>query len=105
SAIPQWTSKGGGDGTRSEKPSDTTPGLIPPTTSMFGVHPTLKTDSGRLTTGDKAAIGLGVIVAVHIAILAAFAFVRYRTNNGSFFRRTVLRRELSRAKNFENSLY
>ena len=62
-------------------------------------------DSDKLTKGDKAAIALGVIVAVLLALLAAFAFIRYRTNNGVVFRRSILRRQISRAKNFENSLY
>ena len=74
--------------------------MLDKTLSMFYLP-----DPSSLTAGDKAAIGLGVIVVVLIAILAAFAFVRYRSSSGSFFRRSFLRRELSRAKNFENSLY
>ncbi|GFS09744.1 macrophage mannose receptor 1 [Elysia marginata] len=83
--------------------------LINGFTSKSAVKPTRAVhpdESGRLKTGDKAAIALGVIVAVLISILVTFVFLRYRSNNGlTFFRRSVLRRELSRAKNFENSLY
>ncbi|KAK3794858.1 hypothetical protein RRG08_001009 [Elysia crispata] len=96
------------DTDKNNQPLQTTRTLNTYTTSIFAAHVTLaplETDPSSLTAGDKAAIGLGVIVVVLIAILAAFAFVRYRSSSGSFFRRSFLRRELSRAKNFENSLY